>query len=776
MKIRITLVVKTLVLLCFASTFFSASSFAVPPPATFTGNVSPSYQSIVVGQSATYVINVIPVGGFTSDVTLSVTGVPSGATASFSPSNVVTGGSGTAALTITTTAAITPGPYNMTLTGTSGSFYLSTQLGLGVNSSVGDFSGSISQNPINAVVGTTGNNITIDITPVGGFTGNVTLSVSNLPAGVSGSFLPSFISGGSGTAKLSLNLSPAAVAGQYSIQITGTSDALVHTATVGLHISSSASGDFTGGATPSFAMTAPGGSVSYTISVSPLFGQNGDVALSVSNLPPGVTPSFSPSNLIINETGTVVLTLQTSSTTPVGFSNFVLTGQNQNGGFVHNLGIGLNVSLFTGAFTTTASPNPRPGNATTTLLNDGTVLIAGGDEVPSTTATEELYDPTTETFTPTGPLNHARYRHTATLLTDGKVVIAGGVWFGGYVATAELYNPATGTFTPTGNLNTGRVYHTATLLNNGLILIAGGGLASAELYNPATGIFTPTGSMNTARQGATATLLIDGTVLIAGGGFGSFGGVLASAELYNPATGIFTPTGSMNTARQDATATLLNDGTVLIAGGGVRYGNVVSFASAELYSPATGTFTPTGSLNFARQGATAALLNNGKALIAGGDCVCPAALTSSAELYDSATGTFVLTGSMNYTRYEPRATLLNNGKVLVAGSYGANGDPAELFTPATFTPSNLVSISVTAATFTLSPGTSQQFVATGTYSDSSTQQLASVTWTSSNNTVATITNDASNRGAAYAVAPGSTTIQACAGTVCASAVLIVNAP
>src|SRR6202008_2291654 len=99
-------------------------------------------------------------------------------------------------------------------------------------------------------------------------------------------------------------------------------------------------------------------------------------------------------------------------------------------------------------------------------------------------------------------------------------------------------------------------------------------------------------------------------VLIAGGT--DWVGVLASAELYNPATGTFTATGSMTTGRSSPTATLLNNGLVLIAGGSP------GGTSAELYDPATETFTATGSLNTARFSYTATLLSNGMVLIAGG--------------------------------------------------------------------------------------------------------------------------------------------------------------
>src|SRR5438046_1591870 len=123
------------------------------------------------------------------------------------------------------------------------------------------------------------------------------------------------------------------------------------------------------------------------------------------------------------------------------------------------------------------------------------------------------------------------------------------------------------TFNNTGSLNTSRYLQTATLLPNGKLLVAGGvdssgnDSASAELYDPASGSWTATGSLNTARYLHTATLLPNGMILVAAGldstpNDGQIGNPSASAELYDPASGSWTATGSLNTARYLHTATL----------------------------------------------------------------------------------------------------------------------------------------------------------------------------------------------------------------------------
>src|SRR5205823_13601604 len=126
-------------------------------------------------------------------------------------------------------------------------------------------------------------------------------------------------------------------------------------------------------------------------------------------------------------------------------------------------------------------------------------------------------------------------------------------------------------------------------------------------------------------------------------------------------------TGSLATARYFHTATLLPNGKVLVAGGD---GNGPSQESAELYDPASGTWTATGSLSPGTSEHTATLLPNGKVLVAGGvngDIFEFGSILANAELYDPTSGTWTATGSLGAARGEHTATLLPNGKVLVAG-------------------------------------------------------------------------------------------------------------
>lgn len=253
----------------------------------------------------------------------------------------------------------------------------------------------------------------------------------------------------------------------------------------------------------------------------------------------------------------------------------------------------------------------------------------------------------TGTWTATGSLVTGRYNHSATLLPDGKVLVAGGIAVCcDSIASAELYDPASGTWTATGSLANAREQHTATLLPNGKVLVAGGNgdffyssLASAELYDPASGTWTGTGSVVTARSTHTATLLPNGEVLVAAGLF--LTNPIRSAELYDSASGTWSATGRLvgsgHSGRAQHTATLLPEGKVLVAGG---YNSAyINLKSAELYDPASETWTATGSLITARDFHTATLLPNGEVLVAGGN---NGGNLASAELYTSAGSAIML--------------------------------------------------------------------------------------------------------------------------------------
>jgi hypothetical protein len=354
--------------------------------------------------------------------------------------------------------------------------------------------------------------------------------------------------------------------------------------------------------------------------------------------------------------------------------------------------------------TTVSSPtgNLQSGRwfHTATLLPNGKVLVAGGavepDEYSCTAGKDsaELYDGALGTFASTGTMTNRRYAQTSTLLQNGAVLITGGYSFDSSdcdqdgtspaVSSAEIYDPSNGSFAPTGSMAAVRGGHTATLLTNGKVLIAGGdnmegdvppfflvdGSVTAEVYDPATGLFTSTGNMVTPRVGQTATLLANGDVLIAGGWSASQNASIAAAELYHTATGAFTPTGSMTSPRTGHTATLLPDGKVLIAGG-AQDRTLADSDSAEIYDPATGSFLATGSMAEKRCSHTATRLPNGTVLLVGGGSIV-------AEIYDPSTGSFVLSGLTEFDRSGHSATLLQNGNVLVVGGL-ASPTTAELY-------------------------------------------------------------------------------------------------
>ncbi len=223
-------------------------------------------------------------------------------------------------------------------------------------------------------------------------------------------------------------------------------------------------------------------------------------------------------------------------------------------------------------------------------------------------------------------------------------------------------------------------------------------------YSYGEGGWKATAPIPTARRvGHAATLLADGRVLVTGGRAqcpSSPCTVLSSAQLYDPRTGTWTTTENMATARIRHTATLLPNGRVLVAGGFTNGAPFTSITSAEIYDPASGTWSPAASMGLSRQGHTATLLagptsvcgtNCGKVLVAGGSAPAHAPRNTS-ELYDPASNTWAPTGLLAATRSLHTAAAIpvgpasvcgsRCGRVLVSGGFhSAGAPPSELYDP-----------------------------------------------------------------------------------------------
>ena len=272
--------------------------------------------------------------------------------------------------------------------------------------------------------------------------------------------------------------------------------------------------------------------------------------------------------------------------------------------------------------------------------------------------TGQLYDPATWQFS---AADGAPHPGASVLLEDGRVLVAS-------MNEIALYDPATGTTELIENRS--NVGVAAVRLADGKVLLvgtepAGEGPGSALTFDPGTQELTPTGHTLAERQGDVRLVpLNDGRVLVVGGSFDG-----RSAELFDPATGTFSATGSMNEQRAGFTATRLADGRVLVVGG---QSDTETSGSAEIYDPAIGAFTLTGSMDMPRFWHAAALLPDGRVLVIGGGTGgVRVDVGTFTEIYDPQTGQFTRGPVTNQPRVAATAVSVPQG-VLVLGHYPGN--------------------------------------------------------------------------------------------------------
>ncbi|HEX2046174.1 MAG TPA: kelch repeat-containing protein [Acidimicrobiales bacterium] len=290
----------------------------------------------------------------------------------------------------------------------------------------------------------------------------------------------------------------------------------------------------------------------------------------------------------------------------------------------------------TETFALTGSMSTGRWAHTATLLPNGKVLVAGGFTDPTTSAnaqpvtdTAELYDPATGTWSPTGSMNVRRALHVAQLMDDGRVLVAGGRTcnappptacnFQFTTNTAEIYDPATGAWTSTTPMSNDRHTTSAVLLPTGEVLVPAGfpgGQNTAEVYDPDTQTWTPTGPLSIGRARQGAMLLPDGDVLVAAGAVG--GTPPRSSETYDRATNTWAPAGNVNQTRFNYFFTELPNGKVLIAGGAPGTAGGPAETTAEIFDPASRTWSSAGTLPNPH-GSSSSLGNSTRMVVLSGD-------------------------------------------------------------------------------------------------------------------------------------------------------------
>ncbi len=186
------------------------------------------------------------------------------------------------------------------------------------------------------------------MTPSGGFTSAVALTVSGLPGGAGGSFNPASVSGGSGTSTLTVTTSSTTPAGTFTLSIHGSGGGQSASTPVTLAVSVPPPPDFTLTASPSSQTVTVGGSTTYTATVTPANGFSGSVNVSVtSGLPSGVTATTCAA------TTSCTLTITASSSAAQGTATLTITGT--SGSLSHSATVSLTVNPAAVCSTTTAN-------------------------------------------------------------------------------------------------------------------------------------------------------------------------------------------------------------------------------------------------------------------------------------------------------------------------------------------------------------------------------------------------------------------------------------
>lgn len=254
----------------------------------YTLSATPASLSVVAGVGGSSTINVNRTGAFAGNVTLGLSGAPTGVGGSFSPNPAA---ANTSTLTLTTTAATVPGTYTLTVTGTAAGLTDHTTTISLVVTAAPALTVALSPTSLSFAAGTSAQT-SVTVARIGGLTGDVTMTAdaASLPTGVTVAFAPSPVTGTSTTATVSATAATAP--GTYNVVLRGTNGAISGTATLAVTITSAQG--ISVALVPTSLTVAQGATGTITANITRTGGYAGTVNLAVTGLPSTITTTFNP--------------------------------------------------------------------------------------------------------------------------------------------------------------------------------------------------------------------------------------------------------------------------------------------------------------------------------------------------------------------------------------------------------------------------------------------------------------------------------------------------
>ena len=304
----------------------------------FTISAAPASLTIAQGNQAGSTITTAVGGGFSSSITLSASGMPSGATVNFNPNPIPAPGAGTSTMMVTVGLSTPTGTYPITVTGSGGGIKQTTTVNLTVTAQP-TFTITAAPAAVSIAQGNQGAS-TITTNIVNGFNNSISLSASGMPSGTTVSFNPQTIPApGVGNSLMTITVGASTPVGTYPITVTGSGGGIQQTV-VTLTVTGPSS--FTISASPASLSVAQGNQGTSTITAAINGAFNSSISLSASGMPSGTTVNFNPQTIPAPGPGSSTMTITVGASAPVGTYPITVTGS--GGGIQQNATVVLTVT------------------------------------------------------------------------------------------------------------------------------------------------------------------------------------------------------------------------------------------------------------------------------------------------------------------------------------------------------------------------------------------------------------------------------------------------